>query len=140
VTLFHDMMHKEIEVSMDDMIAKSDIEKDQIQTLRILFERLKKYKLKLNPTKYTFRVKFGQLLGFVMGDKGIELEPDKVKVIQEISKPKKKIWSFLWCLNYIARFISQITTTYELIFWPLHKKNPGIWNEDFQMNFDKIKQ
>jgi hypothetical protein len=75
------MMHKEIEVSMDDMIAKSEIEEDQIQTLRILFERLKKYMLKLNPTKYTFRVKFGTLLGFVMGDRGIEIDHDKVKVI-----------------------------------------------------------
>jgi hypothetical protein len=37
--------------------------------------------LKLNPTKYTFRVKFGTLLGFVMGDRGIEIDPDKVKVI-----------------------------------------------------------
>jgi hypothetical protein len=35
-------------------------------------------------------VKFGQLLGFVMDDKGIELDPDKVKVIQEMPKSKTK--------------------------------------------------
>ena len=43
VTLFHDMMHKEIEVYIDDMIAKTQMEEDHVQTLRKLFERLRKY-------------------------------------------------------------------------------------------------
>jgi uncharacterized protein YdhG (YjbR/CyaY superfamily) len=38
--------------------------------------------LKLNPAKCTFGVKTGKLLGFVVSDKGIEVDPDKVKVIQ----------------------------------------------------------
>ena len=41
VTLFHDMMHKEIEVYVDDMIAKSKGEEDHVKVLRKLFERLK---------------------------------------------------------------------------------------------------
>jgi Iap family predicted aminopeptidase len=51
VTLFHDMIHKEIEVYMDDMIAKSKNEEDHVQVLRKLFDRLRKYQLKLNPAK-----------------------------------------------------------------------------------------
>ena len=43
VTLFHDMMHKEIEVYVDDMIAKSKIEKEHVQVLRKLFLRLRKF-------------------------------------------------------------------------------------------------
>jgi hypothetical protein len=43
VTLFHDMMHKEIEVYIDDMIAKTQMEEDHMQTLRKLFKRLRKY-------------------------------------------------------------------------------------------------
>ena len=54
VTLFHDMMHKEIEVYVDDMIAKSQGEDEHVVNLRKLFERLRKFQLKLNPTKCTF--------------------------------------------------------------------------------------
>ncbi|KAK5794203.1 hypothetical protein PVK06_035415 [Gossypium arboreum] len=85
VTLFHDMMHKEIEVYVDDMIAKSRTAKEHIQVLRKLFLRLRKFQLKLNPAKYTFGAKSRKLLGFVVSEKGIEIDPGKVKAIQELS-------------------------------------------------------
>jgi hypothetical protein len=44
--------------------------------------------LKLNPAKCTFGVKTGKLLGFVVSDKGIEVDPDKLKVIQVMPAPK----------------------------------------------------
>ena len=65
---------------MDDMIAKSKDEESHIPALRKLFERLK-YQLKLNPAKCTFGLKSGKLLGFVVSNKGIEVDPDKVKAI-----------------------------------------------------------
>ena len=43
VTLFHDMMHKEIEVYVDDMIAKSQRKDDHVINLKKLFERLRKF-------------------------------------------------------------------------------------------------
>jgi hypothetical protein len=42
-------------------------------------------------------------------------------------------------LNYITQFISQLIATCEPIFWLLWKKNPGIWDEDFEEAFNKIK-
>jgi len=44
VTLFHDMMHKEIEVYMDNMTSKFEKEESHVQILKELFERLRKYK------------------------------------------------------------------------------------------------
>ncbi|XP_073262695.1 uncharacterized protein [Populus alba] len=64
VTLFHDMMHKEIEVYVDDMIAKSKEGEDH--------------------------VKSGMLLGFVVSEKGIEVDPDKAKAIQSMPTPKSE--------------------------------------------------
>ena len=84
VALFHDMMHKEIEVYVDDMIAKSRTEQEHLVNLRKLFERLQKYQLRLNPTKCTFGVKSGKLLGFIVSQKGIEVDPEKVKTIFEM--------------------------------------------------------
>ncbi|PKI40889.1 hypothetical protein CRG98_038730 [Punica granatum] len=87
VTLFHDMMHKEIEVYVDDMIAKSKEGEDHLVNLKRLFERLKKYNLRLNPEKCTFGAKFGKLLGFVISERGIEVDSDKVKAIRELPPP-----------------------------------------------------
>ena len=142
VALFHDMMHKEIEVYVDDMITKSKDEESHIPALRKLFKRLRKYQLKLNPAKCTFGVKSGKLLGFVMSNKGIEVDPDKLKAIQDMPAPKteREVRGFLGRLNYIARFILQLTVTCELIFRLLRKKNPGTWDENCQKAFDKIKQ
>ena len=66
VALFHDMMHKEIEVYVDDMIAKSRTEDKHLINLHKLFGRLRKYQLKLNPAKCTFGVKSRKLLGFIV--------------------------------------------------------------------------
>ena len=88
VALFHDMMHKEIEVYVDDMIAKSKTEEEHLINLRKLFERLQKYQLRLNPAKCTFRVKSGKLSGFVISQKGIEVDPEKVKAILEMPEPR----------------------------------------------------
>jgi hypothetical protein len=43
VTLFHDMMHQEVEVYVDDILVKSKKKKDNEQVLRKLFERLQKF-------------------------------------------------------------------------------------------------
>ena len=53
-----------------------------------LFVRLKEYKLRLNPNKFTFRVRSGKLLVFVVSNKGIEVDPAKVKAIQEMPSPR----------------------------------------------------
>ena len=78
-----------------------------------LFGRLRKYHLKLNPTKCTFGVKSGKLLGFIVSQKGIEIDPEKVNAILEMPEPstEKQVRGFLGRLNYIARFISQLTHT-----------------------------
>ena len=69
------------------MIAKSRTEREHLVNLRKLFERLRKYQLRLNPTTCTFRVKSGKLLDFIVSHKGIEVDPDKVKAILEMHKP-----------------------------------------------------
>ena len=45
--MFHDMMHKKIEVYVDNMIAKSQREDDHMVNLRKLFKRLRKFQLKV---------------------------------------------------------------------------------------------
>ena len=62
-------------------MLKSREGENHVQILKELFERLRKYKLRLNYAKCSFGVKSRKLLGFVMSDKGIEVDPDKVNAI-----------------------------------------------------------
>ena len=142
VTLFHDMIHHEIEVYVDDMIAKSHTSQDHLVDLHKLFQRLKKYRIKLNPNKCVFGVTSGKLLGFIVNGRRIEIDPAKVQAIQSMpaQKIEKKIRSFLGRISYIARFIAQLTMTYEPLFKLLRKNVKIEWTEDFQKAFDKIKE
>ena len=123
VTLFHDMMHKEIEVYVDDMIEKSQSKDDHVVNLRKVFERLRKFQLKLNPTKCSLGATSKKLLGFVVSKRGIEIDPKKVRATRDLPPPQtqKKVKSFMGRLNYIARFISQTTAKCDPIFKMLQK-------------------
>jgi hypothetical protein len=81
-------MTKEIEVYVDDMIVKSGTQEEHVEYLLKMFQRLRKYKLSLNPSKCTFGVRSGKLLGFIVSQKGIEVYPDKIRAIKEMPTPK----------------------------------------------------
>ena len=83
-----------------------------------------------------------KLLGFVVSKKGIEIDPDKVRAIQDLPPPRtqKEVRSFMGRLNYIARFISQMTAKCDPIFKMLQKCNSDKWDEKCQVVFDKMKE
>ena len=66
ITLFHDLMHQEVEVYVDDMIAKTKEPEDHLACLMKLFDHLRKYKLRLNSSKCVFGVSSGKLLGYIV--------------------------------------------------------------------------
>ena len=69
-TLFHDMVHKEIEVYVDDMIIKSLDRKNHVLTLRTFFERLLRFQMRLNPQKCVFGVTKGKIWGIWLAKEG----------------------------------------------------------------------
>ena len=96
-TLLHDLTHKEVEVYVDDIIVKSKDREGHILVLRKFFERIQYYKLRLNPKKCTFRVTTGKLLEFMVSQRGLEVDLDKIKAIVEMKPPRieKEIRGFL---------------------------------------------
>ena len=84
--LFHDMMHKEVEVYVDDMMVKSETREGHFEALDKFLARLEKYNLRLNPKKCIFGVTSRKLLGHIVIERGIEVDPDKI--IQEMPMPK----------------------------------------------------
>ena len=77
----------------------------------------------------------------MVSQRGIEVDPDKIKAIVEMKPPrtKKEIQGFLGRIQYISRFIAQLTMICEPLFRLLKKEVPTEWNEQCQEVFEKIK-
>jgi hypothetical protein len=82
-------IRRNIQVYIDDVVITTGKEESLINNLRKIFENLNRYKLKLNPTKCSFGVSSGQLLGFLVSAKGIEANPEKIQAILTMGKPAK---------------------------------------------------
>jgi hypothetical protein len=78
-----------IQVYIDDMVITIRKEESLISDLAETFDNLNRYKLKHNPTKCSFGVSAGQLLGFLVLARGIEANPEKIQAILTMGKPTK---------------------------------------------------
>ena len=109
--IFHDLIGLLVEIYIDDVVVKSKEVDDHIADLRKVFERTRKYGLKMNPTKCAFGVSTGQYLGFLVHERGIEVTQRSINAIQKIKPPedKKQLQSLVGKINFIRRFISNLS-------------------------------
>ena len=84
IRMFQSQLGKNIEIYIDDMVVKSKMVSEHFGDLRAIFEILKKYKLHLNASKCSFGVGLGKFLGFMVIHRGIEINPDKIKAINNL--------------------------------------------------------
>lgn len=66
-----------MEVYVDDMLVKSLDEEKHLDNLQETFDMLRRYNMKLNPSKCAFGVSFSKFLGFMVSHRGIEANPIK---------------------------------------------------------------
>ncbi|KAL0325005.1 UNVERIFIED_CONTAM: Polyprotein P3 [Sesamum radiatum] len=64
--IFNDMLHKNVECYVDDLVVKSKKRENYFHDLRKVFERLRRYQLKMNPSKFAFGVTSEKFLGFIV--------------------------------------------------------------------------
>ncbi len=86
--MFHDQISKNVEIYINDMLVKSKEEGNHLKDLEETFKSLRKYRRKLNPSKCAFSVSSGKFLGFMVSQRGIEANPDKIKAILEMQPPR----------------------------------------------------
>ena len=124
-TLFHDMMHQDVEVYVDNMIVKSRGRSYHLAALERFFERIRQFRLRLNPKKCTFGVASGKLLGYMVSERGIEVDSDKIRAILDMLalRTKRGVRGFLGRLQYINRFIARLIDISEPIFKLLRRIN-----------------
>ena len=80
-TIFHDMMHKNMEDYVDDTFVKSAKCHTHLHDLGPILDRMEKFSLRLNPKKCAFGVTSRKLLGYIVSAKGIKVDLERVQEI-----------------------------------------------------------
>ena len=86
--MFAHQIGRNIQVYVNDMLVKSLCEEDHLDDLRETFNTLRSYNMKPNPNKCTFSVAAGKFLGFMVSQRGIEVNPEKIRAIVELEPPR----------------------------------------------------
>ena len=86
-TIFHDFMHILMEDYVDELLCKSPRRKNHLGILDQIFNTMESYKLRLNPKKCVFGVNSRKILGYVVSQRGIEVDLEKVKAILDMPPP-----------------------------------------------------
>ena len=82
--MFKPQLGKNIEIYIDDMVAKCEVVSEHVGDLRNIFEILRKHKLHLNASKCSFSVGSGKFLGYMVTHRGIEVNPNQIKAINSL--------------------------------------------------------
>uniref|UniRef100_A0A2N9HCB2 Reverse transcriptase domain-containing protein n=1 Tax=Fagus sylvatica TaxID=28930 RepID=A0A2N9HCB2_FAGSY len=137
--MFHDQIGRNVEVYVDDILVKSKEEGNHLDDLGETFETLRKYQMKLNPSKCAFGVYSGKFLGFMVSQRGIEANPDKIKAILEMQPPRttKEIQRLTGRVAALNRFVPRSTDKCLPFFKTL--KKAFVWTDECQQAFEELK-
>ena len=86
--MFAHQIGRNVQVYVDAMLVKSLHEVDHLDDLRETFDTLRSFNMKLNPNKCVFGVMARKFLGFMVSQRGIEVNPEKVQAIMELESPR----------------------------------------------------
>jgi ribonuclease HI len=125
------------------MVITTRKEESLISDLAETFDNLNRYKLKLNPTKCSFGVSAGQLLGFLVSAKGIEANPENIQAILTMGKPTKlhDVQKLAGRIAALSQFVARLGEK-ALPFYALMKKSDDKfeWTEEADTTFAQLKK
>jgi hypothetical protein len=109
--IFHDLIGNLVEIYINDVVVKSASVEGHLDDLRQVLERTRKFGLRMNPKKCTFGVSAGQFLGFLVHERGIEIGLKSQEAVRTLAPPttKKELQQFIGKINFIRRFISNLS-------------------------------
>ena len=137
--MFAPQIGRNVQVYVDDMLVKSRREEDHLKDLKETFDTLRSYNMKLNPGKCAFGVMTGKFLGFMVSQRGIEANPDKIRAIMEMKPPKnvKELQSLNGKVAALNRFVSRAIDKCFPFFRTLKKSFE--WTDECQQAFKELK-
>ncbi|XP_070672579.1 uncharacterized protein [Malus domestica] len=141
--IFHDLIGQSMEVYIDDIVVKSKTEEQHLEDLRQTLARMRIHKLKMNPKKCAFEVRAGNFLGFLVHQRGVEVDKNKSRAIMESPSPTNKVQlqRLLGKINFLRRFIANLAGKIQPLIPLLRLKDKENfeWGPPHQQAFDSIK-
>lgn len=137
--MFKGQIGRNVEVYVDDMLVKSKQASDHLRDLDKTFQTLRKYQMKLNPTKCAFGVASGKFLGFMVSHRGIEANPEKIQAIRGMQAPRttKDVQRLSGRVAALNRFIFRSTDKCLPFFKILRKA--FAWTDECEAAFGQLK-
>ena len=135
--MFEPQLGKNVEVYINDMVVKSKLVSEHIEDLTSIFEILREHKLWLNATKCSFGMGLGKFLGYMVTHKRIEVNPDQIKVINNLQPPRnpKEVQKLTGMMAALIRFISRSADRCKPFFLWLHKWKEFEWSDECVVAF-----
>jgi hypothetical protein len=139
---YGDLIRDRVEVYVDDIVVKTKRGSTLVEDLTLAFDKLWATSTKLNPEKCVFGFSAGKLLGFLVSLRGIEANPEKIKVIETMRPPAriKDIQKLTGSLAALSRFISILAERALPFFKLLWKSGPFSWTEEAERAVLELKQ
>jgi hypothetical protein len=109
--VFRDHIGRTVEAYVDDIVVKTRKADDLVSDLNITFGFLRANEVKLNPEKCVFGMPRGMLLGYIISQRGIEANPEKVAALKRMGpiRDLKGVQKVLGCLAALTHFISRLS-------------------------------
>jgi hypothetical protein len=139
--VFGEHIGRTVEAYVDDIIVKTRKASDLLSDLEVTFKCLKAKSVKLNPEKCVFGVPRGMLLGFIVSERGIEANPEKITAITNMGpiKDLKGVQRVMGCLAALCRFISRLSKKGLALYCFLRKAERFTWTPEAEEALGNLK-
>ena len=140
--VFKELIGNIMEAYVDDMIVKSKKGESHAGHLSTVFSILRKYNMRLNPTKCSFGVQSGKFLGYMITQRGIEANPKKVQAILDMKSPSsvKEVQQLTGRLAALNRFLSKSAEKSLPFFKTLGARRKFEWTKECEEAFGDLKK
>nr|XP_009419888.1 PREDICTED: uncharacterized protein LOC103999771 [Musa acuminata subsp. malaccensis] len=140
--MFAHQIGRNMEVYVDDMIMKSQEAETHLADLAEAFVTLRKFGMRLNPTKCAFGVTSGKFLGFIVHERGIDANPEKVQAIINMQSPRtiKDLQQLNGRLVALSRFLARSGDRCLPFFKALKNPKNFQWTSECEEAFKQMKR
>ncbi|XP_020208671.1 uncharacterized protein LOC109793617 [Cajanus cajan] len=140
--IFHPYLDRFVVVFIDDILVYSKTREEHVEHLRILNQTVKEKQLYAKLSKCEFRLNSVSLLGHVISEGGIVIDPSKIEAVLEWKAPKSvfEIRSFLGLAGYYRRFIEGVSKLALPLTKLTRKKQPFVWDSKCEEKFQELKR
>ena len=137
--MFSKQIGRNMEVYVDDMLIKSKEELAHLDDLKETFVTLRQYQMKLNPNKCAYGVALGKFLGFMVSQRGIEANLEKVRTILDMTSLEtvKEVQKLTGRIAALNRFVFRATDKCLPFFKML--KQAFAWTNKCEIAFQELK-